>query len=127
MNIQLQYNLTAYATNTAGNSLSVNVVININNIAEVPVLEYFTASVDENAAIGTVVGSITITNAGDSAITSFTLSNTTNFEVDVNGVIKTKTVLDYETKDAYNLKVFATNTQGDSTQVDVDITITPVL
>jgi len=119
-----QYTLTVYATNSAGNSTSVNVTVNISDIAdEVPTLADFTAAIDENATIGTIVGSIHVTNSGDSAITSFTLSGTTNFNIDSAGEITTVTTFDYNTTSVYNLTVYATNTAGNSTSVNVTINI----
>jgi len=117
------YNLQVNATNAQGTSANKTVTININNVAETPSIENFTASIDENAAIGTTVGNITITSAGDSNITAFTLSDTTNFEVNASGYIKTKTTLDYETKAVYSLQVNATNTQGTSANKTVTINI----
>ncbi|MCD6259416.1 MAG: cadherin domain-containing protein [Helicobacteraceae bacterium] len=120
------YNLQVNATNAQGTSANKTVTININNVAETPSIENFTASIDENAAIGTTVGNITITSAGDSNITAFTLSDTTNFEVNASGYIKTKTTLDYETKAVYNLQVNATNAQGTSANKTVTININNV-
>jgi M6 family metalloprotease-like protein len=121
------YNLTTYATNTAGNSSSKNVTININNISDViPIISAFNSSVDENATVGSVVGNMTITTSGDSNITSFTLSNTTNFEVNASGAIKTKTALDYETTQIYNLTTYATNGAGNSSSVNIVINVNNV-
>jgi len=118
------YNLTAYATNSAGNSLSKNITININNIIDtVPTLLAFSTSISEDATIGTTVGSVNISNSGDSSVTSFTLSDTTNFLISSSGVITTKTTLDYETTTTYNLTVYATNTAGNSSNVNVTINI----
>jgi len=111
---------TFTATVSDGNlSDTQSVTIYISDI----VIENFTATIDENASIGTAVGNITITNTGDSNITAFTLSDTTNFEVNASGYIKTKTTLDYETKAVYNLQVNATNAQGTSANKTVTINI----
>lgn len=101
-----------------------SVTVNINDVAEAPTLANFTATVDENATIGTVVGNITITSTGDSNITAFALSDTTNFEVNASGHITTKTTLDYETTTVYNLEVNATNAQGTSANKTVTINVT---
>jgi len=121
------YNLTAYATNAAGNSVSKNVTINITNSFDViPTLTAFTGSVDENATIGTTVGTVSVSDAGDSTVTSFALSDTTNFLISSSGVITTKTTLDYETTQIYNLSVYATNSAGNSTSVNVTININDI-
>ncbi|NOR57815.1 MAG: hypothetical protein GQ474_04755, partial [Sulfurimonas sp.] len=118
------YNLTAYATNGAGNSSSVNVVVNINNLADVlPTISTFSASIDENTTIGTVVGNMIVSNHGDSNVTSFTLNDTTNFEIDASGEITTKTTFDYENTISYNLTAHATNGAGNSSSVNVIVNI----
>ncbi|PHS55640.1 MAG: hypothetical protein COB17_11245, partial [Sulfurimonas sp.] len=65
----------------------------------------------------------TITNSGDTNITAFSLSDSTNFEINASGYIKTKTALDYETNTTYSLEVNATNTAGDSANKTVTINI----
>ncbi|MCF6331206.1 MAG: cadherin domain-containing protein [Sulfurimonas sp.] len=120
------YTFIATATDTTTRSDTQSVTININNIVEVLALAAFIGSVDENATIGTEVGNITITDAGDTAITSFTLSDTTNFEVNASGYIKTKTLLDYETTTSYALTAYATNGAGNSASVNITININDI-
>ena len=121
------YSLTVYATNTAGNSSSVAVTININDLADVvPTLSDFTASIDENVTISTVVGSIVVSDVGDSSITSYTLSDTTNFNISAAGEISTVTTFDYNTTSVYNLTVVAASTAGDSNTANVIINIISV-
>ena len=118
------YSLTVTATNGKGVSNTVNVTINILNVAETtPTLSNFTRNVDENTAINTNIGTVTVSDAGDSAITVFTLSNSTNFTINSSGVIQTKTALDYETTTSYSLTVTATNSAGPSSSATVTINI----
>ncbi len=124
---KISYTFTATATDNTARTDTQSVTININNIAEtVPTLAAFTDSVDENATIGTEVGNITITDAGDTNITAFTLSDTTNFEVNASGYIKTKTTLDYESNTTYALEVNATNSAGESANVNLTININDI-
>ncbi|MEA2017561.1 MAG: DUF1566 domain-containing protein, partial [Campylobacterota bacterium] len=121
------YNLTAIATNTAGNSTSITVDISINDLPDiVPTIENFTASIDENATIGTLIGNITISDSGDRNITSFTLSETSNFDINSSGYIVTNTTFDYETTNEYNLTVYATSDSGNSLDKNVTITINDI-
>ena len=92
----------------------------------VPTLTPFSGSVDENTEIGTVVGSVKVADSGDSAITAFTLSDTTNFKIDASGQITTNAVLDYETRSSYSMTATATNTAGISAPVSVDIAVNNV-
>ena len=126
-----EYNLTTIATNTAGNSSSVTLNISVTNIAETTAtLSAFTGNIAENSTTGTTIGSITITNSGDTAITAITLSGTGegNFTVsrDGNITVKAGATLDYELTQAYSLTVVATNTAGDSASVAVDIIVTNI-
>jgi hypothetical protein len=132
------YTLSAIATNTAGDSNSVSVIITLSDVVEgnAPILANSTGSVSENAATGATVGNVTISSIGDSAISSITLSGvgSTNFSVSTSGAISVKAgaTLDYETNQTYNLTAIATNSQGNSTAVSVTISVlnvteTPVL
>ena len=122
------YNLTAIATNGAGNSLSVDVIVHINNVIdEIAILANSSGAIIENAVSGSSAGSVTISYAGDSNITSITLTGTgnENFAVEVNGTITLAAnyVLDYETKTYYDLKATAENAAGNSASVDLNISI----
>jgi len=121
------YTFIAHAVDTAANESTQNITIYISDVADVvPTLSVFTGSIEENATVGTEVGTVTITDSGDSAITAFTLSDSTNFEINASGIIKSKTTLDYETTIGYNLTVTATNTAGDSSAVNVTINVTDI-
>ena len=94
----------------------------------VPVLSTFTATLAENATAGTAVGSITITDDGDTNITAITLSGTgsADFAVATNGAITVVNAPDFETRASYALTAVATNAMGDSDSVNVTITITNI-
>jgi len=122
------YSLTAIANNTAGSSSSVSLSISITDVADTaPTLENFSATIEENATVGTVLGSLSILNPGDSEIISYTLSDTLTFSINENAQISTKSSLDFELKSSYSLSVFATSTAGDSTSVSVNITVLDVI
>jgi len=127
-----EYNLTAIATNVAGDSQAVDVNITVENLFNiVPLLADSTLWVEENVTIGQKVGEVTISNIGDSPISAITLSGTgnENFAVSTDGNISIKAgaSLDYESRSEYNLTAIATNTAGDSGSVKVDIGITNVV
>jgi len=120
------YNLTASATNNAGTSADVNVTITINDLADVvPVLSDEVASINENAAAGSVVDSISIVTPGDRPITSIVLSGTgaSDFTVATDGTISVATgaLLDYESRAVYTLSAVATSISGSSAAVSVTI------
>jgi subtilisin family serine protease len=126
-----QYNFEAYATNSAGNSGSVNVIININDISEVvPILADTTLSLAEDATGGVDVGMINITTKGDSNFTLCSVGGTdsASFIVDNNGTIKvsTGTTFNYNTKQQYNITIKCQNLAGWSNEVNATINITDI-
>ena len=103
-----------------------NILLNINDRSEIkPVLQNLATSIIENTAIGTKIGEVNCTNIGsiDSNITSFTLSDTTDFNITTDGNISNKTVLDFETKTSYSLTAYATNDAGNSNSVTITIDV----
>jgi M6 family metalloprotease-like protein len=120
------YQFRAQATTGSANSEQ-NVTIFINNIAEIkPILKDTTLNVNENLPVGTVLGQVDVNSAGDTAISSFTLDDTENFEITNDGFIKNRVVLDYETQQQYILNVYATNGAGNSNSVQVIINVQDV-
>ncbi|NEW60675.1 S8 family serine peptidase, partial [Sulfurovum sp. bin170] len=124
------YSLTAVATNGAGDSNSVAVTITVTNVVDmVPVLATPTgSSISENVAIGTNVVTVQTNgvNSDENLTDSFTIvSGNTNsdFAISNSGVITTAKVLDHNTTASYTLVVKATNSAGDSTTVNVAITV----
>jgi len=122
-------NSTDTTTSTDGNTTSTdgNTTSTDGNTTSTipPTLTAFSASIAENTITGSTVGTVT-TDAGDSAITAYTLSDTTNFSISSSGVITTVTTFDYETSTDYSLSVTATNSAGVSESVNISISITGI-
>ena len=85
--------------------------INVTNVNEAPTgLTLTSDSVAENTAVGAIVGTVTATGDPDSS-NHFTYSLGTggdndSFTIDAStGVLKTKSIFDYETKSAYDISV----------------------
>lgn len=118
------YSLLATAYSDVGESEPVSVRIYILNIAEhVPVLEPFAGSVDENATVGTIIGTIEEVVGGDTPLISYTLNNANMFSIDNNGILRLEAPLDYSMRSHYSLEVNATNDAGTSDTVAVNITV----
>jgi hypothetical protein len=104
-----------------------HVVITVSPVDDPPILATSSGSVAENATTGTVIGTVTIIDSGDSPIASMTLTGTGsgNFTVDANGQITVArgALLDYETTSEYRLEVYATSAAGVSSSVDVTIDV----
>ena len=107
-------------------STNIDITVNLFNKDDVvPTLNNFTATIDENTPIGTVVGTISVSSSGDSNITSYTLSGTnySHFSINSSGEITTNADIDYETISQYDLTVKAQNTAGYSELKSVTIVI----
>jgi len=91
----------------------------------IPIIEAFDIRIDENISINSVINTINIIKQGSSNITSFTLlNNIDSFAVENNGdVVTKKKYYNYDTQSYYNLKIYASNEEGNSEEVDVDIYI----
>lgn len=119
------YYLKAVATNSSGVSTDANVTISLNDVQNeiVPIIKFFSGSVDENATVGTIIGTIDINSSGDSNITNFSLTGTGagNFDINTTGTITLKTgaSINYEITTLYQLEAYATNSAGDSAKVNV--------
>ncbi len=121
------YSFIATATNTKGQSVSGDINIQITDIADiVPTIESFSTSIAEDIPFGTLVGTLNITDSGDSDIQTFHLSNTSFFTVNNKGEIRTNGTFDYEQTTAYALQVYAVNAAGKSNTVNVEVSVTNV-
>ena len=122
------YSVTLTASDALYSS-SIDITINLLNRDDViPILNNFTASLDENIPIGTVIGTVSVSNSGDSNITYYNLSgtNSNHFTIDVNGEITTSSNIDYESIDRYNLTVKASNKAGYSDDKSVTINVNDI-
>lgn len=125
---QNSYKLTATIFSTNGDKSSVLLNIFVLDVDEnIPVIESFIASIEENSTAGSLVGNIKIIDNGNAAITKMTLSGegSDNFIVSKEGIINVAygANFDFETKFVYYLTLIATNQVGDSKAVDVTINI----
>ena len=123
------HSITVLATSSDSSTSTKVMTITVTNVADVTAtLANSTGSVAENAAAGDAVGTVTISDNGDAAITAITLSGTGegNFTVATDGniTVAAGATLDFETTASYSLTAVATNTAGDSASVTVDITVT---
>ncbi len=124
---QSHYHLRAIATNAKADSPAADVTIDVVNVPELrPVLQPFSGEIAEDQPVGTVVGQITVQDAGDTPISTFALDTNTTFEIDDEGTIRLRAPLDFAQNSHYQLHVRATNEAGSSDPVAVDITVLQV-
>lgn len=124
----LSYSVSIKATDSSSNFSSVTLSVTVNNVSDVtPTLANTTLTVSENSAAETSVGTLDISDSGDSDITEITLSGTgaTLFDIANNGeiTVASSNSLDYETLSSYTLEGVATNDAGESSSVTVTINI----
>ncbi len=123
------YTLEAIATNETDRSNRASLTIRVADL-NIPRLDSFSASIDENVSGGSEIGVVEIFSNGNSPITSMRLSgeNADSFEIDENGTIILSALasINYDTKNLYTLDVRATNASGESLPREVIITINQI-
>ena len=121
------YNLTAVATSTKGDVVTGDININILDVADVvPSIDGLKTTVAENTPYGTLIATVGVLDSGDSAITSFSVNDTTTFSINEKGEIRTNSPLDYESINIYQFSVTATNTAGISNTATVEVFISNI-
>lgn len=122
------YNLIVKATDGGTSPLSdtANIVVNVRDINEPPVVQNQTFSVDENSLNGTFVGNVLATDPDNGARLNYTIlsGDEGKFGIDLlSGHIVVKGLLDFETKNSYNLSVKVTDNGGSPATASVTVNI----
>lgn len=128
--IQTSYRLDVIVIRDQKQSTPIRLTINIINIIDdEPVLNAAIFSVQENMAVGTIVGTVEVNSTGTSAISSMTLYGTGqyDFSIDINGTVRVNSLINYEYHTMYHLYAYATNDKADSAIVDVIINVGNVI
>jgi hypothetical protein len=127
---QRDYNLTATATNLAGDSNQSNIFIRVLNVAErYVVLENRDYNISENEENGTLIGTIGIIDKGDTNITDVILrgQNRDRFRIDIVSndeiLLYTNAILDYEDIEQYFFNIVAINGLGVSDEYNITISV----
>lgn len=129
---QSSYSIRVEATDAGGATLEGNLIINIIDGPDAPTaISLSNATIDENEAIGTLIGSFATidadqanghtysfaTGAGDTDNGSFQLSN---------GDLLTAAPIDFETKNSYSIRVRSTDNSGAFTEETFTISINDI-
>ncbi|MEA5520144.1 putative Ig domain-containing protein, partial [Limnoraphis robusta] len=103
--------------------------INVDNVNETPSdISLSNNSLEENQAIGTVVGTFTSTDEDTNDNHTYSLvaglgdTDNAQFEI-VNGELKTKASFDFESKDSYNIRVQTNDKNGGTFQKQFTINV----
>ena len=116
---------------------TITVTINITDVNETPANNApvftdgtsTTRAIAENTASGTNIGTAVSATDVDNDVLTYTLSGTDagSFSiVSTSGQLQTKAALDYETKNAYSVKVSVSDGKGGSDSITVTINVTDV-
>jgi hypothetical protein len=120
------YEVQVRATDTEGNSAYQTINVTVENVPEPPSVLGFAKHLDENVSANTYVGTVTVTDTGDSAIEAFTIDSD-DFDVDTNGTVSTKNSLDFETKAVHRLRITAVNKSGESNAAVVTVYLNNII
>ena len=128
------YSVTVSVSDGDGGSASIDVTISITDASEnsAPVFTdgvSTTRTIPENTAFGTNIGAAVAATDPDNDVLTYSLGGTdaSSFSiVRASGQLRTRAILDYETKNAYSVTVTASDGNGESTGIPVTITVTNV-
>jgi len=124
------HTLTIEASDMAGSTVSGSLTVNVLDVAEAPTFTGgpFSFSIAEDAASGTLVGTVTAT-APQNDLSMFSISGgdpSGDFSIVSTGQITVQGMLDYEITPSYTLSVEAMDMDGNSASTNVTITVTDV-
>ena len=93
------------------------VTVSVSEVNDPPVVDARNASIDEDATIGSIISTVTVTDPDDS-IFSFTLSGdpTGRFSIDQGGVIRVAAPLDHENTLTHNVVVKVSDFEAETTE-----------
>ena len=125
------YRMEVTATDEAGETVSIDVVVAVDNVNEPPEFDtlnifFDSFEVEENSAAGKNIGDpITAVDPEDGEVSySLTGDNAGLFAVDgSSGQVKTKASLNYELASEYQVAFTASDAASNSTSIDVTITV----
>ncbi len=118
------YTITYSATDSSGNTATKTRTVNV--LKATPTLVNTTLSVDENATNDSVVGSVTVSDEGNSSITNYELNISTPFAINASGAISVNGALDYESQAQYAFEANATNGAGTSSAIIVTVNLNDI-
>ncbi len=126
------YSIRVQTTDSARNSYSETLTINVNDVAESPTdLELSNSSINENSAEGAVVGTFSTTDpdSGDSftyqLVSGAGVNDNDAFTIEGNSLL-TNSSLDFETKSSYSIRVQTTDSTNNSYSETLTINVNDV-
>ncbi len=124
------YTVIITVSDAAGDSDSITVTINVESVNEAPVFTDGTSTtrtIPENTPANVNIGTVVYATDANNDPLTYTLGGTdaTSFDIETTtGQLKTKAVLDYETKTSYAVTVAASDGKGGTNSIAVTINVT---
>jgi hypothetical protein len=120
------YTVKIKATDKDGLFITREFTISVTDQNEAPVsIKANKSSIAENSAVGTFVTEIIAIDNDKDDVTTLTIADNDNFELDNNRVI-TKKEFNYEDTDSYTITITATDKGGLKLEKEIDITVSNV-
>ena len=112
---------------TAYNETDISRTVTVPIVIEIEKTESFSATIPENSAPGTLVGTVSLSD-GTSVIVSYELNGTSAFTIDNAGNIRVdeNVSLDFEAVKAYTFTITGTDADGVQESIDATIGVTNV-
>jgi hypothetical protein len=124
-NGQRVFNYNAYALTKVGNTNTIDVTINLDNVADTPpILKPTVLEVAEGASKDEILGQVQVADMKEaSVIHEMVLSDRSVFSIDKTGTTKlaVSTSLNRDTKSSYLLQVYAKSDTGNSPDANLEI------
>lgn len=123
----ISYNLNIRITDSANNSSTNTLTINVTNIDEPPQIAPQNFSVPENTTVNSTIGQITAVDPEGTAL-SFTIqgNNSTPFTINTDGSIQLNEALDFETTTEYTLDAQVADSANNTAAATLTFTITDI-
>ena len=123
------YSLTATVEDQDGTSGTANVTITVTDVDETPAFdaEEYSFTVSEDSAVGTVIGTLTASDANErqGEVLTYSVEGDAAFTID-SGALKVASALDYETDLTHELTVTVTDETDRTDTAVVRITVSDV-
>ncbi|MCY2925939.1 MAG: cadherin domain-containing protein [Planctomycetota bacterium] len=126
------YTLTVRVTDSAANTATATITVEVNDVNEAPIAQDGAFSVNEGAADGTVVGTVTASDpdAGESLSYEIAAGNDDGaFAIDGETgqiTVADGTMLNFDTADSYTLTVLVTDTAANTATASITVNVNNV-
>ncbi len=124
---QSSYSIRVQTTDSANNSYSEVLTINVNDVPEPPTsIVFSSSSINENSPLGAVVGTLSTTDPDEGDSFTYMLGSGNNAFTIVGDQLLTNSSLDFETQSSYSIRVQTTDSASNSFEEVLTINVNDV-